>query len=164
MRFVVRPVVVLVGEESARDLGGEPPRHPVVALGVLGREIAVDQHELHAERPQRVDLLRAGLLAHHHDAAQLVLDRHHRQPHRGVARGRLDDRAAGAETAVGERPLDHVAGDPVLHAAHRIHVLELGVDLAREAGHCAAQAHHRRLAGGIGDLVEDSLGTHRERG
>ncbi len=102
VRLVVRPVVVLVGEEGAGDLGGEAARHPVVALRMLGRQIAVDQHELDAHRAQGVDLLGAGLLAHHHHAAQVVLDRHHRQAHRGVARRRLDDRAAG--TRAGRRP------------------------------------------------------------
>ena len=131
---------------------------------MLGRQVAVDQHELDAERPQAVDLLGAGLSAHHHHAAQVVLDRHHRETHRGVARRRLDDRTAGRETPVGERLLDHVAGDPVLDAAHRVQVLELGVDLAREAGNRPAETHHRRFADGIGYLLEDSLGAHRERG
>ncbi len=57
VRLVVGAVVVLVGEEGAGDLGGEPARHPVVAVRVLGRQVAVDQHELDAHRPQGVDLL-----------------------------------------------------------------------------------------------------------
>ena len=65
-----------------RDLGGEAARHPVVAVRMLGGEIAIHQHELDAHGAQRVDLLRTGLLAQHHDAAQAVLDRHHRQAHR----------------------------------------------------------------------------------
>jgi hypothetical protein len=51
-----------------------------------------------------------------------------REPDAGVARGRLDDRAARLELSLALGLLDHREADPVLDRAARVEELELGED------------------------------------
>jgi hypothetical protein len=160
MGFVVGAVVVLVGEVGARRLGREPLRLAVVALGILGRQAAVDEHELHSHGPQAVELLPAGLAPDDHFAAQPLEHRHHREAHRRVSGGVLDDHVAGAHGPFASRLLDHEAGDAILHAAHRIHEFDLGEDLAGEARNATPQPHQRGPPDGFGDVVAHAQVGH----
>ncbi len=125
VRLRVRRVRVLVRLEAARDLLREPIGDGVVALGrvrVDGRRC--DDH-LGSVRTQHRDLLLAHLVRHDEDAAVAAKGCRHREPGARVARRRLDDRAARAQTAVLLRRLDHREPDTVLHRAAGVQILEL---------------------------------------
>src|SRR5262245_29719900 len=77
MSLAVLAVVVLVREVGARRLGDDGERLLVVALGVLGGKIAVDQDQVDAHRAQAVELLLARLAPDDHLAAQVLEDGHH---------------------------------------------------------------------------------------
>ena len=122
----VRLVPVLVGLERARDVAGEPRRDRVVALGRLGGDVGRAQDDLGAVRAQQRLLLRRLLVRHDEDAAVALERGRDREPVAGVARRRLDDRAAGLEQARPLGGLDHRQADPVLDRAARVEHLELG--------------------------------------
>jgi len=88
----------------------------------------------------------------HHQDQLVALDRgHHRQADAGVARSRLDDRAAGLELAVALGVLDHRQGDPVLDRSARVAAFGLdpdGVLVAEQA----VDADVRRAADGLEDV------------
>jgi hypothetical protein len=91
----------------------------------------------------------------HHQHEPVALHRsHHRQPDAGVARGRLDDRAARLQRARGLGGLDHRQRDAVLDRSARIGALGLDPHLA--LAEQAAHADVRRAADG----VEDRVGSH----
>ena len=98
----------------------------VVALGRLGGDVGRAQDDLGAVRPQELLLLRRLLVGHHEDAAIALERGRDRQAVAGVARRRLDDRAAGLEQARALGRLDHRQPDPVLDRAARVEHLELG--------------------------------------
>ena len=159
----VLAVVVLVREVRRRVLRGQPSSGPVVALGVFRREIAVDQNQLDPHGDEAVELLLRGLTADDHGALETLHDRHQGEPHGGVAGGVLDDLVADGETAVGQGLLDHVARDAVLDAAHGVHELDLGEDLAVEVVNRAMKADQGCPADGVGDAFENTEFVHVRR-
>ena len=120
VRLGVRRVRVLVGLEASWYLLSQTVGNAVVAL----RRVRVDRgrrdDDLGAVRAQHRDLLLAHLVRHHEDAAVAAERRGHRQPHAGVARGRLDDRAPRPQAPVLLRSLDHREPDTVLHGPSRV--------------------------------------------
>ena len=81
------------------------------------------------------------------DAAVALDRREHRERDARVARGRLDDRAAGTEQSPPLRVRDHRAGDAVLHAPTGVEPLELGEDPRRPAGETRELDERRRSDG-----------------
>ena len=143
-RLVVRQRVggvrVLVGLEGARDLLREAVRDAVVGLRRVGRDVGRRHHDLGAVGAQQVDLLLRHLVRHHRDHAVALQARGDREAGAGVARGRLDDRAAGLQPPVLLGRLDQADRDAVLDRAARVEELELGDDLRRQPGADAARA------------------------
>src|SRR5439155_13253202 len=120
-RLVVRQWVVdvgvLVGLPGAGNLPRQPVGDVVVRLRVLGRHGGRADHHLGAVRPEHADLVDGHLVrAHEHAAVTLPLG-HDGQPDAGVAAGRLDDRATGAQLAGLLGGLDHPQRDAVLDRA-----------------------------------------------
>ena len=149
VRFGVGGVRVLIGLEAARDLLGEPVRDRVVALGRVRVDRGRRDDDLGAVRAEHRDLLLAHLVGHDEDAAVAAQRRRHRETDAGVARGRLDDRAAGPKATVLLGGLDHREADAVLHRAARIQVLELREQLGparRGRGARAGRSASRRRA------------------
>ena len=76
----------------------------------------------------------------------------HRQSDPGVSTGRLEDRGARLEPALGLGVLDHGTGDAVFDRAGRVMTFELGEDpdllVRAQAGHL----HQRRIANGVDDV------------
>ena len=155
VRLRVGRVAVLVGLERARDLLGQAVGDAVVGLRRLRRDVGRRDHDLGAVRAQQVDLLARHLVRHHGDHAIALQPRGDREAGAGVARGRLDDRAARPQAAVALGGLDQAQRDAVLDRAARVEQLELGHELRRQAGADAAQAHQRRLADRVEDRVLD---------
>ena len=98
----------------------------VVALGRLGRDVGRAQDDLGAVGPQQLLLLGRLLVGHDEDAAIALERRGDGQAVAGVARRRLDDRAARLEQARALGRLDHRQADPVLDRAAGVEHLELG--------------------------------------
>ena len=132
-------VEVLVGLERARDLGGEPVGHAVVGLRRVGRDVGRGEHDLGAVGAEQIDLLARHLVRHHRDHAVALQPRRDREPGAGVARGRLDDRAAGLQPAVALGGLDQRHRDAVLDRAARVERLELGDQPRAQPGADARQ-------------------------
>ena len=146
-------VRVLVGLEGAGDLAREAVGDAVVGARRVGRDVGRRHHHLGPVRAQEVDLLLAHLVRHHRDHAVALEAGGDGEPGAGVAGGRLDDRAAGAQAAVALRGLDHPDRDAVLDRAAGVEDLELRHDLGLQAGADAGQPDERRVP----DRVEDRL-------
>ena len=144
VRLRVRHVRVLVGLEAAGDLLGEPRRDRVVRL----RRLVVDRgrrdHDLGAVRAEHRDLLLAHLVGHDEDAAVALAGRCDGEADAGIARGRLDDRAARLQLPLALGLLDHREADPVLDRAAGVEVLELGQDPRVARRREPVEPHDRR--------------------
>ncbi len=119
--------------------------HALFARGqIKGR--AVSQHQAAAFEAHALG----------HDQHELIaLDRRdHRQADAGIARSRLDDRAAGLQMAVLFRCLDHGERDAVLDRPARIGAF--GLDPHFGAREQLLDADVRRVA----DRVQDGVGFH----
>ena len=167
VRLGVRHVRVLVGLEAARDLLGEPRRDRVVRLGRVVLDGGRRDHDLGAVAAQHRDLLLAHLVGHHEDAAVALLRRRDREADAGVARGRLDDRAAGLQLPVALGRLDHREPDPVLDRAARVQELELREDRARarraRSGRAGRSACRRRGRARSGTRAPSAAEAYRGR-
>ena len=142
----IRRVVILVHQHRAGALLGDAARHRVVGLGRVGRHRGRTQHDLGPEGLEQAHLLQRHLVGHAEHRSIAAHGRHHREPHAGVARGALDDRAAPLEPAVALRSLHHGESDAVLHAAAGIEVLELGQDRRGAVARHFSQPNERRVA------------------
>jgi hypothetical protein len=113
--------------------------------GALHALFARRQVETGAVGQHQAATLDGHAVGHHQD--QLVsLDRgHHGQPHAGIARGRLDDGAAGLQARRFSRCLDHEQGNTVLDRSARVAALGLDPDLVAIAKQ-AVDANVGRIA------------------
>ena len=144
----------LVGLIRPGDLPLQTVGDPVVGVLGLGRDGGLGDHHLGAVGAQHVPLLLTHLVRRdEHGTVALELG-HHGQAHAGVAGGRLHHGAAGGQASVRLSLLEHLQGDPVLHGASRVQVLQLdqhgGTD---PLGH-PVQPHQ----GGVPDQPEHVLG------
>ena len=155
VRLRVGVVEVLVGLEGAGDLLRQPVGHAVVGLRRLRRDGGRRDDDLGAVGAQQVDLLLGHLVRHDRDDAVALQARGDGQARAGVARRRLDDRAAGLELPVALGGLDERHGDAVLDRSARVERLDLGDDLRGQAGAKARQPDERRVADGVEDRVPD---------
>ena len=150
-------VEVLVGLERARDLVGQPVGDAVVGLRRVRRDVGRGDHDVGAVGAQQVDLLPRHLVGHHRDHAVALQPRRDREPGAGVARRRLDDRAAGLQPPVALGGLDQRDRDAVLDRAARVERLELGDQPRAHPGTDSRQPDERRVA----DRVEDRVVQNR---
>src|SRR6476469_4528707 len=140
-------------------------------VGVLPRDLLGDAHglvgtagrgrgdDLGAPHPQQLAALLGGVLGHHADDAVALELRGHRERDARVAAGRLEDRAAGPQGAVGLGLLDHPQRRAVLDGAGRVAVLELRPEayvgpVRLAAGREPRQPHQRGSADGGQQAVE----------
>ena len=140
---------------ACRARGGTTPSS--TTAGPRARRRWADD-DVGAERPQRVDLLLRLLVGGGEDAVVALDHGGDGQAHAGVARGALDDSAAGLEAAVALGVLDHLQGHAVLDRVAGVERLDLGDDLGghRALGD-AVEAHHRRVADRVEDGIADFL-------
>ncbi len=108
--------------------------------GVRSKRGAVGQHQAAA--------LDRHAVGHDQDDLVALDGRHHGQADAGVARGRLDDGAAGLERAGALGVFDHGQGDAVLDRAAGVAALGLDPDLVAGAEQ-AVDADVRRAADGL---------------
>ena len=153
-------VPVLVRLERPGDVAGEPGGDGVVALRRLRGDVRRAEDDLGAVRPEHRLLLGRLLVGHDEDAAVALERGRDREAVAGVARRRLDDRAARAQEAGPLGRLDHRQADPVLDRPAGVERLELGEDerllLERsDAARDPADPDQRRPP----DEVEDGLGV-----
>src|SRR6478735_4397012 len=147
-----------------RDVGELAGQHGTLALGddllglgdgALHPEGGVGEDQLSTVGAQQC----APLLAH-----RLRHREHHGQGDAGVARGGLDDRAAGLQVTGGLRRVDDRDTDAVLHRARRAVELELGGNDGVPVDD-PVEPDERGVADGLGHVVEDGhLGAFRWNG
>ena len=111
VRRRVLHVPVLVGLEGARDVTRQPRRDRVVALRRFGRDVGRAEDDLRAVCAQELLLLGRLLVGHDEDAAVALERGGDGQAVAGVARCRLDDRAARLEQA--GRSAASIIGSPM---------------------------------------------------
>ena len=104
------------------------------------------QHELGAERAERVLLLDRLRVGHDDDDVVAARVGDDRQPDAGVAGGALDNNAARPQHAAGFRIEDDEQCGAVLDRSAGVHELALGEDLAPGALRRPAQAEQWRVA------------------
>ena len=135
-------VGVLVDPDAVRQLPAQL-RHPdetgvEVAAVVVGFGDELDPGPQLLEDPQ---VGRRGLRVDDAGEAEVVDPGGGGEGDAEVSRGALDQMAGGGDGAVGQAPLDDVGGRAVLHAAARVHQLQLGDD--RRAGRRELPAQKR---------------------
>jgi hypothetical protein len=147
--------VSLLRHHRAVDLAQE-------LLGATDRALhalrARRQLELRAEEGEHLAPLHRHRLRHDQDQAVAAGGGDEGQRDAGIARGRLDQRAAGLESAGGFQRVDHVDADTVLHARDRVEEFELEQDFGIDAPLLGepVEAHERRVADGLGDRAVDA--------
>jgi hypothetical protein len=116
------------------------------------------QHQFGAEQREHLAALERHRLRHHQDQAIAARSGDEGERDAGIARGRLDQRAAGLQRAGGFQRVDHGDADAVLDAGDRVEEFELGQDRGVDAalGRQAVQAHQRGIADRVGDRVVDA--------
>src|SRR5438128_8414061 len=115
------------------------------------------QHDFRTIASEQIAASQAHVLRHRHDQPVALYRCDHRQPDAGVPARRLDDRVAGLQAALAFGWLDHVEGDPVFHAARRVHRLDLRHNLRRTGGDDAGDPHHRRAAHWVEHCISNLL-------
>ena len=153
VRLRVVRVVVLVREDRPRRLRDDRLRLLDVVLGVVGRHRGRHHDDLGAERAQQPDLLARHLVGDREDAAVALDRRGDREADAGVAARGLDDHAARLQLAPPLGALDDREADAVLDRAARVEVLGLAVERRADPAPDAAQAHERRPADHLDDVV-----------
>ncbi len=153
MRLGIHRIFVLVRVKRIRNVLGEFFRHGIVAARIVGLDRRRAHDHFRAERLQQIHFF-LGLLVgdgEHQLVAAHRADQREADP--GVARGSLDDRAAGLQQALSFGIVDHRDADAVLHRAARIHVIGLDVHFGGESGGQPVQAHQRRVSDGVENVV-----------
>ena len=153
VRLGVPGVEVLVGLERPRHFAGEAIGNGVVRLRRLALHVGGADDHLRPVGAEQADLFRRHLVGHDEDHLVALDRRGHREPVTRVARGGLDDGAAGAEQPSAFGILEHRQTDTVLDTATRVELLELGKDQRPEPLGDLAQPDQR----GVADQVEDAL-------
>ena len=155
-RLVVRARTVrvreLVGLERAGDLAREPVRHAVVRVGVVGRHVRGHLDDLGAVRAEHRRLLSRELVGHDEDHAVPALQGDQGEPDAGVAAGRFDDRAAGAEGAGCLGGIDDPRGDAVFRRPAGVEVFNFREHRRAGARSDVVQSDERGVSDEVGDV------------
>ena len=148
----VRGILELLRHPCAGGLLDELLRALDRALHALFARGQVEGRAISQHQPPPFDRHAFG----HHENELIALDRRdHRQAHAGIARCRLDDRAAGLERAIGLRRLDHGERDSVLDRSARVRAFGLDPDL--RVTEQPVDADVRRLADGFENVGSDHV-------
>ena len=143
VRARVRLVAVLVRHVVRGVLGRHLQRH---RHGAVGAQVARRVDDLRAVHLQQLRALGRHVVGHD-DLELVALARaDHRQRDAGVARGRLEDRLAGADRALLLGVLDQRARDAVLDRARRVERLHLRPQADARLGREALELDERRVA------------------
>jgi hypothetical protein len=126
----VRRVLELLRHDRARDFSEQ-------FLGSRDRALHAlrtgSEDKLRAEEGQHLAPLERHRLGHHEHEAVTPRRRNESERDARVAGGRLDQRSAGLDRALGFHRVDHVDADAVLDARDRIEELELEQDFGVDA-------------------------------
>ncbi len=153
VRLGVVRVGVLVGIKTVRRLARDAARGLDVVVGRAGLRGGRDDDHVRAERLQVPHLLDRSLLGHDEDAAVAADGRRQREPDAGVARGGLDDGAAGLQGALALGGVDHRDADAVFDRVAGVEALHLRQHGGLDALNHPVQLDERRAA----DEMEDVL-------
>ena len=136
------------------ELFGQAPPDVLIVVRIgVGRGRNFDQ--LGPAQPQHVLLFLALRLRNDDQRAIAARIGDERQADAGVAGGRLDDQAAGAQFAALFRLQDHLPAGAILHRAAGVHEFGLAEDRASGRLGGALQLDERRMADGFDDAVAD---------
>ena len=156
-------VEVLVGAVGARDLVHESLGRGVVRLGILGRDGHRAHHDLGAVGAEQVDLFGSDLVGHDEHALVATLGGDDRETDTRVARGRLDDGAAGLEETLTLGVVDHAHRRTVLGRAAGVGHLGLHHHLARLVLRHLLQVDQGRVPDHVENRVVDLHGCSLPR-
>ncbi len=150
VRQRVRRVAVLVRHVVRGVLGGHLQRQLDGAVGAL---VARRVDDLRAVHLQQLRPLRRHVVGHDDLELVALVRADHRQRDAGVARGRLEDRLAGADRALLLGVLDQRARDAVLDRTGRVLGLELRPQAHAGLRRQALELHQRRVADRLDDVA-----------
>jgi hypothetical protein len=135
------------------DLSDQSVGDAVVAVRVIRRHRRRADDDLCAVCPEHVLLVLADLVRADEDAFVAALLSDQRQTDAGVARGGLDNGSARAQLTAGLGGVDHLDGDPVLHAAAGTEIFDLRHDSARPLRDNRVQLDQRSVADQLADVL-----------
>ena len=145
-----------VVELPQRDRAGDR-RAQKVGLCFRAKHAALSGRvdDLRAKRPHQGLLLLAELCRHHEDHPVAPVQRREGDAQAGIARSGLHDGAAGPDESVPLRLIQHIPANAILHAARRVHQLQLGVQVHTFRQIEVVQLYQRRVADHfLGGLIE----------
>ncbi len=163
MDLRVRRIVELARDDRAGDF-------LLKLLGLVDGSLHAErprrQHQLGAEKRQHLAPLDRHRLRHREDQPIAACRGDEGKRDAGIARGRLDERAARLDLAVALERVDHAHPDAVLDARDRVEELELRQEIGLDAllGGEAFQPHDRRVADRRRDVLIDASAPGRARG
>ena len=131
-------------------------RHVLIIVRMALADIRARDDHLGAHRARMQDLLARHLVGNDQDGAIAFLRADEGETKAGIARGRLNDGAAGFQPAVGFRGFDHRARRAILDRARRICAFELEKQLAG-AGIEPRDRDERRFADEVDDACHGGL-------
>ena len=128
-------IAELIDVKRARNFRRQSRGDILIIFRMPAGHVASRQANFRAERADVGDFLLRHLVGNDEDDAITLRAGDEGEAEAGVARGRLDDRAAGLQLPIALRRLDHRERDAVLDRAGRILVLQLHEKLARTGIH-----------------------------
>ena len=120
-------IFILVRVKGIRNVLGEFFRHGIVAARIVGLDRRRAHDHFGAQRLEQIHFFLRLLVRDGEHQLVAAHRAHEREADPGIARGSLDDRAAGLQQALAFGIVDHGDADAVLHRAARIHVIDLDV-------------------------------------
>ena len=126
VRARVRRIGKLVDVDRAGRAACQGFGEVLVIIGVALADVGARGDDVRIHRLRMEHLFRAHLVRHHKERAVALASTDQREAEPGIARGRLDNGAAGLEPAVGLRRLDHGARRSVFQRAGRIRISNPG--------------------------------------
>jgi hypothetical protein len=151
-------VAVLIEDVGVGEHLTEAPGDADVAIRGVPGGFGGGADDLGAEGLEGDLLLAAHLLGHGDDHAVAADGGGHGEADAGVTAGGLDERVARLDASGFLGLEEHADADAILHGSARVHVLELGQELAGQVAANAPEAHQGGLSDSIEDRVKD--GSH----
>ena len=153
MRFGVRGIVVLVGENRARCFFRQAARYAVIAASILGLDRGRADDHACSESLQRFDLFLRHLVGHHEYAFVTADGGHEGKPHAGVSARGFNNCPAGLEQPAPFVIAHDVDGHPVFHRTTGVHVFQLYVNLGRHVRADLVEPDDRRVPDRVQHVV-----------
>src|SRR6266446_930406 len=153
MRFRIHWIFVLVGIVGIGNFAREFFRDGVVTTRIIRLDGGGTNNHLRAQRLKQIHFFLGLLVGDGENHLVTAHGRNQRETHSRVPGSAFDDGAAGLQQAFFLGVVDHGDADAVFHGAAGIDVVGLDVNLRLQALIDAIEAHQRRAAHSVQNIV-----------